>query len=166
MSKRKKTDPDIRIGKLEPEFSFFLNPHLDYRFTNCPICEQRMTTRKKPLFIHIEPAASIVLNMTARFCPTCELLILHRDKLEQLLVAACSERFPEIIGNDYLVLGTLERSHWRQVIAGSTIQEALEYLHDFRRVLTFEPQYHTWVPDPKLRKTRHEPPAENHIADE
>jgi hypothetical protein len=155
MSKRKKTDPDIRIGKLEPEFSFFLNPHLDYRFTNCPICEQRMTTRKKPFFIHVEPATMIVLNMTARFCPMCELLILHRDKLEQLLVAACIERFPEIIGNDYMVLGTLERSHWRQVIAGSTSQEALEHLHDFRRVLTFEPQYPTWVLDPKLERNRY-----------
>jgi hypothetical protein len=154
MSKRKKTDPDIRIGKLEPEFSFFLNPHLDYRFTNCPICEQRMTTRKKPFFIHIEPAASIVLNMTARFCPTCELLILHRDKLEQLLVAACSERFPEIIGNDYLVLGTLEPSHWRKVIAGGTIQEALENLHDFRRVLTFEPQHPIWTYNPESQQNK------------
>ncbi len=124
-----------------------------------------MTTRKKPFFIHVEPAASIVLNMTARFCPTCELLILHRDKLEELLVAACSERFPEIIGNDYLVLGTLECSHWRQVIAGSTFQEALEHLHDFRRVLTFEPQHPTWVPDPKSERNRHKSSKDEYSTD-
>lgn len=54
-----------------------------------------------------------MLNKTCRFCPTCELLIGRKRDIEPLLAAAFSERRPEIVGNRYLVIGTLDRADWK-----------------------------------------------------
>jgi hypothetical protein len=38
-----------------------------------------MKARKRPFLIHIEPKHLLVLNMTGRYCPACDLIILHQD---------------------------------------------------------------------------------------
>jgi hypothetical protein len=56
-------------------------------------------------------------------------------------------RNPEIIGNDYLVIGTFDRPTWKQGRQTPlTIQEMVDELHDFREVLQFEP-VGGWMPD-------------------
>ena len=144
MSKRKKA---TRIGKLEPRFAFFLNPYTDCRFTRCPGCEKRMRTRKEPFFIHVDPREPVVLNMTARYCPDCDLLILHRDVVEDLLVKAVEPYKPGVIGNDYLIIGTLERSLWRKHGSQLTLGPVLEQLHDFRDFVRYEVEPHGWLPN-------------------
>jgi hypothetical protein len=142
-SKRKKN----RIGKQPPRYNFFLNPYQDIRYTSCPKCVGKTKLRKLPLVIHIEGSIFLSLNKTCRFCPYCELLIAHRDELESLLVAICSERDPTVIGNDYLVLGTVDRPVWQQGNRGSlTPQEMLENLHDFKHYWQFEPSPRWVVP--------------------
>jgi hypothetical protein len=47
---------------------------------------------------------------------------------------------PELLGNDYLVLGTEDRADWlRGVNTQRSPQEAFECLHDFRDVVGFTP---------------------------
>jgi hypothetical protein len=48
----------------------------------------------------------LALNKTCRYCPRCDLLIAHQDELEAWLAAFFTERQPEIVGNDFLVIGT------------------------------------------------------------
>jgi hypothetical protein len=136
-----------RLGKLPPMYRFILNPYTDARFTRCPICEQKMRQRKVPLFIHVDPFHPIVLGYTCRYCPDCDLLIAHQDQIEALLANLFAERAPEVTGNDYLVIGTVERNVWREEMKQPKgIDDMLAHLHDFKDVLTVEYQPAGWYP--------------------
>jgi len=122
-----------QLGKLPPNHTFFLNPYRDERFTRCPICQGPTKVRKKPYLVHIDPKQLLMLNVSGRYCPDCDLLILHQDVVEDLLARAFQERAPPIIGNDYLIIGTVDRRAWRE----SDPETLLANLHDFREVVTF-----------------------------
>ena len=66
------------------------------------------------LLVHIDPLHLLAQNIHCRFCPDCDLLIVHQDELEAQLVIHVSEHFPADVGNDYLVLGTMERAAWNE----------------------------------------------------
>ncbi|MGC9333737.1 MAG: plasmid pRiA4b ORF-3 family protein [Anaerolineae bacterium] len=140
-----------RLGKLPPLYRFILNPYTDARFTRCPSCEQKMGQRKVPLFIHVDPFHPIVLGYTCRYCPDCDLLIAHEDEIEALLANLFAEHSPEVIGNDYLVIGTVERKAWREGMEQpKDIDDILAHLHDFKEVLTVEYQPAGWYPADEL----------------
>lgn len=139
MSPRKQQNK-ARLGKQPPRYYFFLNPYQDVRFTSCPKCGGKTKVRKFPLVIHIDGPMLLSLNKTCRFCPYCDLLIAHQNELEGELVAVFQERNPEMIGNDYLVLGTVDRPVWQRGTRGDlTPQEMLDNLHDFKDYWKFEP---------------------------
>lgn len=49
------------------------------------------------------------------------------------------EQKPEVVGNDYLVLGTLDRPAWKRGTQRHlTMQEMLDTLHDFKEAVTFK----------------------------
>ncbi len=125
--------------KHRQRYDLFLNSFKDMAFTRCPTCDGTTRLRKFPLVIHIEPSTMFVLNKTCRFCPTCELLIVHRREIEPMMAATFGERAPEIVGNDFVLLGTLERADWRLGIAGRLSQsDAANRLILFRRHLDSE----------------------------
>ena len=100
-----------------------------------------------PLIIHIEPTTLMALNMHGRFCPDCDLLIVHQDQMEGLLAAHMAKHDPSVIGNDYLVLGTLERKVWREGMQqAKPIGEMLKHIADFREVVTFQVEPVGWYP--------------------
>ena len=137
-----------RLGKLKPLHKFFLNPYDDMRFTRCPGCERKTKIRKKPFLIHIDPQYLLVLNMSGPYCPDCDLMILHRVQLETLLVMTFEQHNPAIIGNDYLVLGTVERSYWREKVKGQADDRAIfDQLHDFKEYVQYEVIPPHWGPD-------------------
>lgn len=135
--------PEHRIGRLPPRYSFALNPHQDARFTRCPLCEQKTRLRKFALFIYIEDAAAMALGKTCRYCTRCELIIAHQDELEHELVTALEPRDPDAIGNEYAVLGTVDRKLWRSSLKkGSSVSgDPFDYLADFEKEydLHYEP---------------------------
>jgi hypothetical protein len=138
MAKQKKKTT-TQLGKQPPRYRFFLNPYQDMRFTRCPQCDSKTLLRKLPLVIHVEPMQMLSLNKTCRYCPRCDLLIAHQDDLEHLLASFFTEQKPEVIGNDYLVIGTEDRTAWKRGMQQAlTLQEALEALHDFKEVVTFK----------------------------
>jgi hypothetical protein len=125
-----------RLGKQPPRYRFLLNPFRDRRFAICPDCDGRTLLRKVPLIIHVGPRNPIAINKSCRYCPACDLLIAHQDEIEQQLAALFAKRAPDLIGNDYLVLGTLDRDVWKRGVAEPlAIQEMVEQLHDFVEVL-------------------------------
>jgi hypothetical protein len=140
---KEKSNP--QFGKLPPRYSFFLNPYREYRFTRCPACEQAARLRKFVLFIHIDPKVLLALNMHCRFCPDCELLIVHQDELEAQLAAHMAEHDPSVIGNRYLVFGTVERAAWRKNMKRpKPLEEMLKHVADFKEVVEFEVQPAGW----------------------
>jgi hypothetical protein len=138
MANRKKKTT-IQLGKQPPRFRFFLNPYQDMRFTKCPQCDNKMHQRKLPLMIHVDPMYMLSLNKTCRYCPHCDLLIAHQDDLEHFLASFFMEQQPEVVGNDYLVIGTTDKSVWKEGMHQQmTMEEMLEELHDFKEVVTFK----------------------------
>ena len=139
----KKTQKKKRaqLGKLPRLYRFFLNPYEDVRFSSCPQCANKTRQRKLPLFIHVSPAQPVILNKTCRYCPNCDLLIAHQDEIEDILVRLFTTLNPEIVGNDYLVMGTVERATWKRTMEDQSlpVQFTFEGLHDFKDVVTFKP---------------------------
>ncbi|MBA7619310.1 hypothetical protein ES703_26648 [subsurface metagenome] len=119
---------------------FFLNPYEDAAFTKCPKCDGKTMVRKFPLVIHIEPSQIFLLNKKCRYCTNCDLIITWKSELESLMAAGFENKSPEIIGNDYLVMGTLEKHHWRQRDrVAKDSNEVIELMYVFKDVLNFEP---------------------------
>lgn len=141
-----------RIGKTPTRYKlFFLNPYEDVRFSYCPKCEGKTKLRKVPLVVHLEPMQPVVLNKSCRYCPSCDLLIAHQDEVEHLLTLLVSDKQQsESIADDYLVMGTMDRSDWQRTRKQpTTTQEMLDCLYVFKQVLHFEPKRYMWLPDEK-----------------
>ena len=136
------------VGKLPPMYHFILNPRRETRVSTCPSCDRRMRQRKVPLFIHVDPVNPVVIGYTCRYCPDCDLLVAHQDEIEALLTGMFAKRDPSVIGNDYLVVGTVERALWREGMKTQKgVGELLENLHDFKEVWKLEYEPGGWYPD-------------------
>ena len=143
---RQKTG-DSHFGNLPPLYNFILNPHKEARFSTCPNCGGKTLIRKVPLFIHVEPAYPTAINKHCRYCPKCDILIVHQDELEHMLTLTYEKRNPEIVGNKYLVLGTLEPSIWRRgKKEPPSMDEIQDHVHDFKKVLDVEYTPAHWGP--------------------
>jgi hypothetical protein len=140
MPRTRRAGSGRRLGKQPPRHRYFQNPYPDARFTVCPRCSGKTRQRKFPLVVHVDPQNLVMLNKVCRYCPACDLLIAHQDQIEAMLAALFTRQNPDAIGNDYLVLGTVERADWRRGTTTSlSIQDVLHQLHDFEQVLVFEP---------------------------
>jgi hypothetical protein len=130
----------VRIGQQPPRHVFILNPYPEERFAFCPKCEGPTEQRKFPLVVHVDPRNPVSLNKTCSYCPRCDLIIAHQDELEAQLAYMFQERSPELIGNNYLVIGTLDPEVWeRGRQTPLTISEMMAQLHDFKEVRRVEP---------------------------
>ncbi len=122
-----------RIGYLPPKHNFSLNPYPETRFSRCPDCHDKTGQRKLPLLIHVDPENLIALNYTNRYCARCDMLIGHKDEIEHLLTDLFEQINPECIGNNYLVLGTVEKKAWRENMKNpKPPAEMLRHVHDFK----------------------------------
>lgn len=98
-----------RFGKLPPRHDFILNPYDDLRLSKCLKCDRPTHMRKFALLIVIDEFGTMVLGKTCRFCTPCDLLMVHQDELEHELVVALERRAPEVMGNEYMVFGTVDK---------------------------------------------------------
>ncbi len=122
-----------QFGKLTPKYNFSLSPYSNLRFSKCPICEGKTDQRKLPLLTHIHPDQLISLNYTHRYCSNCDLLIGHKHEIEHHLTTLFSELNPDDIGNDYIIIGTVEKKTWRAGLKQpQMINETIDNTHDFK----------------------------------
>jgi hypothetical protein len=143
---RTKQQSPSRLGDQSPRYEFFLNPYVDARFTTCPRAHGPTRQRKLPLVIHIDDWGLLVLNKECRFCPTCELVVVHQDDLEELLAMVLAQHAPRVVGSKYFVVGTLDRRDWRKSLKQPlTATETIAALHDFLRHLKFEQPGWVWT---------------------
>jgi thiol-disulfide isomerase/thioredoxin len=137
---------NLLSSRLPDLHDFFLNPYEDVRFSTCPICNNKTKIRKKPFLIHIDPRQLLILNMSGPYCPYCDLMILHKDVMEELMANAFHERRPEIVGNPYLVLGTVERSFWLRSLKESLDPQTIfANLHSFKNALVIDRPKWGWI---------------------
>jgi|SRR5262245_37876590 len=147
-----------RLGGQPARYSFLLNPYFDQRLSKCPKCGKLTQMRKFPLFIHIDECQPIILGKTCRYCSRCELIMAHQDELEAELAHSLSKLAPDVIGNDYVVLGTMDRKTWQQHLEGSpqTLEEGLKHVAEFKEYLTLHVEPGGWQPieevEPASRK--------------
>lgn len=104
-----------------------------------PNCEHLTYEREFVLLIHVDPGNLIALGKTCRYCSPCELIIAHQNELESELVRLFEQRNPSVIGNRYLVLGTVETKEWHEGLAQpKTIVDMLPHAADFKGYHTIE----------------------------
>jgi tetratricopeptide (TPR) repeat protein len=129
------------IGKLAPRYRFFLNHYKDERFRTCPRCGYNSRLRKFSLFILVAPDHNLVVDKVCRYCFHCELIIAHQDQLEEQLAAHYTRFDPDVISNDYEVIGTLAQDPRKKHKSYNQlpVSELLENLHDFKEVVTYVP---------------------------
>lgn len=137
-----------------------VNPYPDQRLSRCPVCEQKTRQRKRPLLIHVDPLHLIALNYTCRYCPDCNLLIAHKHEIEHLLTELFRQHDPGAIGNDYLVLGTVEKSAWREGIEqpmgiAETRSHTSDFVTHYDELQMTQPGYYKVGQEPPIR----EPPS-------
>jgi hypothetical protein len=89
--------------------------------------------RKVPLLIHIAPSYFVALNYTCRYCHKCDLLLAHKHEIEHLLHELFSHVAPQVVGNDYLIVGSVEARAWRgNLNHPKKPAEILPHTHDFK----------------------------------
>jgi hypothetical protein len=121
------------FGSLPNKFNFSLNPYPDLRFSKCPDCGIKTGQRKVAIFIHVSPLNPIILNYTNRYCSNCDILIGHKHEIEHHLTELFKGTNPTVIGNDYLLVGTVERKIWKDNIKYShDINKMRDFIQDFK----------------------------------
>jgi len=134
-------------------YYFFLNPYEDAAFTRCPKCESPTKLRKIALAIHIEPRQLVFINKLCRYCTKCELIIAKKSKLESLMVSCCERMNPDVVGNDYITVGTVSHKDWLDVKkAAIDNSEAAKHICIFKNILNFELVPGGWYPDNRKRR--------------
>jgi hypothetical protein len=94
---------------------FLLSPYQRFAFTRCPKCDGQTRVRRFPLVVHVEPQLTASVNKNCRYCPFCDLIVVRQHELEAQLVVAAEMRDPSVIGNPYLVIGTLSREDYHRL---------------------------------------------------
>lgn len=143
----KKTSRKRKSEKPKRKHRFFLNPYRDRAFTKCPACEGKTREQEFALVIHIKPKQFFLLNLRCRHCPDCDLIIAKKDKVESSMAAGLQRTKPEIVGNEYLVMGTLDRQDQLEGNRGGLPLEALmDRMLLFRDVWHFDEILAGWSP--------------------
>ncbi|MGK7874888.1 MAG: hypothetical protein AB4426_16780 [Xenococcaceae cyanobacterium] len=142
-----KSSSKVKQKKRQKRHYFFPNPYQDCAFTKCPKCEVKTKVRKIPLVIHIEPKQLFLLNKQCKYCPNCDLIIAKKSEIESLMAVGLRQVNPQVIGNNYLVLGTLERKDWKEGDKGIlSPEEIIERMYVFKDVWNFEVIPAGWHP--------------------
>ena len=140
-----------RLGKRPPRYAFLLNPYSDVRLSKCPKCQKLTHLSKFALFLHISEWGPLTLGKTCRYCSRCELIMAHQDELDLLM----GQLAPEIAGNGYLVVGTVDKKVWQGGMRGETqsLADSLKALADFKKHYDLEYTPVGWhLPDQEPRK--------------
>ncbi len=160
----KKKSTKNRFGHLPPEYRFSHNPYPEMRFTSCPDCKVKTGQRKLPLLIHIDPSNLIALNYTNRYCSRCNRLIGHKHEIEFHLTETFLKLKPEIVGNSYLIIGTMGKQAWRENMRKpKPLQELLAHTSDFKDFEEIRMTMGGWFPKGKAPPVMEPPESRDWI---
>lgn len=122
------------IRKSPPRYRFLLNPYTDIRLSKCPRCQRPTHFRKFALLILIKGWGSLALGKTCRYCTPCELIIAHQNELEAELAQNLSKIAPEQAGNEFLVVGTMDKRVWKRGLESESepFEAMLSHMAEFK----------------------------------
>jgi hypothetical protein len=133
----------LSIGKQPPRYTFLLNPHRELRLSACPTCHRPTFLRKFALFIHIDGWGPHMLRRACKYCSRCEMILCDQAELEAELAHVFAIRQPKVIGNEYLVIGTIDTKLAKAGLSGQAMQldQVVAHLSDFNRCknLAYDP---------------------------
>ena len=132
----------------EDKYYFFLNPYNNRVFNKCPKCENPTNKKKLPISIELEEKKMFLnINKTCRFCAKCELLIVKKQEIEDMLSLAFHKKISE---KDYCIIGTIDEANYSEGAKDLKNSKFFEHLHLFKEKWNFEimPKY-VWVPNKK-----------------
>ena len=90
----------------------------------------------------------LLLNKQCKYCPSCDLIITKQSELKHLLTTSFSQINSEIIGNNYLVMGTAEKKVWKERNKQQMEpSEIIERMYAFNDVLKFNVIPAGWYPE-------------------
>ncbi|MBU0757635.1 MAG: hypothetical protein KKF44_06200 [Nanoarchaeota archaeon] len=137
-----------KIGDIPEKYDFFLNPYPNRVFYKCPKCDSKTKKKKLPLSIEIEIKKMFFnLNKTCRFCENCELLIVKKAEIEDILYVAFGIR---ITDKDYIIVGTFDEDYYVEGVTDLNESGFFSHLFLFKNVWNFEPMpRYVWVKDKK-----------------
>jgi hypothetical protein len=150
-----------------------LNPFPQTRLSKCPKCQKLTFPRKFALLIHVDGFGPYVQGKTCRYCSRCEMIMCQQDELEEQLAHAFAQRSPEVLGNEYLVLGTVETKTATAAFKGAvtSLGGAISHVAQFKKHFDLEydpggyrpagapPRYLEPTPPPTSWRLRRPPPA-------
>jgi hypothetical protein len=75
--------------------------------------------------------------------------MMHQDEIEAELANSFSRIAPEVIGNDYLVIGTIEKKVWQKGLEGqkNSMEGILKHVADFKRIYDLDYRPAGWYPE-------------------
>jgi len=156
-----------QFGFLPPKYKFSLNPYSVFRFSKCPDCQNKTGQNKLPLLIHIDPNHLIALNYTNRYCRRCEMLIGHKHEIEHYLTEMFLKINPEVIGNYYLIFGTVEKKGWRENMKHpKQLNEMRQYIHEFKSYQNIRMTIGGWFLEGKSPPEMKLPPSTEWVKNE
>ena len=143
-----------KIGKLKARYSFALNKYNDIRFSKCPRCNHNTYNRKFIFFIHLDDWGPLLLGKTCKYCSKCELIVAHKNELEEQLILFCTRYCEENIGKEYLVMGTIDKKKGKEGFSGKKLDfdDVLNHMSDFIDYIKIKYDYGGWIP-PKNKST-------------
>ena len=76
------------------------------------------------------------------------MIMVHRDELEEQLAHSLTQIAPEAIGNQYVVLGTIEKKVWQEGLRRSEKRPAaiLQHVAAFKNVYELKYEPGGWYP--------------------
>jgi hypothetical protein len=128
--------------------AFFLNPYDDWGLTRCPSCELPTKIRKRHPAALIEPDELLPIYLTCRMCDGCDILFIHSRDAEPAIMEEATARGLNMIDQDYLLLGVIERAAFsgRRSADGDERAGLLAHLQRFREEQDFEYSPSGWYP--------------------
>lgn len=100
-----------------------VNPFDDLGFTRCPDCGEKTRVRKFPLVFMVPPALFGIIDMKAKYCPDCDIIVVKESEFELRLEEHMVKRGRPSVGSRYLLGGTLERKDYRRLTSGKVREE-------------------------------------------
>lgn len=132
----------------QPHHYFWLNTYRKMAFTRCPKCESKTKVRKKRLAIDVLNKALLLANVTNKYCQECDLVIINKDKTENILSQLTYFDKRSIRSDDYFIFGTIGRTNYSKYMKqGSYPSDGINLVNPFIDKLHFKIRLAGWYKD-------------------
>jgi hypothetical protein len=93
------------------------------------------------LVIHVEPKGIFPTRISCRWCRACELVIVHKHDLEDMLRSKLEVVSPQQVDSAYVIIGVLDLRIWRRMKPDfADLETVRRWTSDFHNVGELKPE--------------------------